>query len=121
MNNYDLTNGKIFSKNPNAAVDYDLFLGKVNHPLMKFKEKPEYYYRTKNLYIGSAKDVIEQIRCSGFGINDGYCDCCGGPTQPWISYGLCENCIKGMEEYDNKPFFLKNKTNQDEQTPWFVV
>lgn len=122
MNNYDLTKDKVFSENILNLKNYDVFTGKViNHPLIKFKEKPEHYYRTKNMYVGSAKDIIGQMYCEGFGSNDGFCDCCGGPTQPWMSYGLCEKCTLYMEADDNKPFFLKNNTNQEEQSPWFIV
>ena len=122
MNNYDLTKDKVFSENILNLKNYDVFTGKViNHPLIKFEEKSEHYYRTKNMYVGSAKDIIGQMYCEGFGSNNGFCDCCGGPTQPWMSYGLCERCTLYMEGDDNKPFFLKNNTSQEEQSPWFVV
>lgn len=122
MNNYDLTENKVFSKNIHDLSKVDVFTGEiVNHPLIKFKDKPEHYFRTKNLYVGTANDVIGQIECAGFGINDGWCDCCGGKVEPWMSYGLCERCITRMDADDNEPFFIKDSKRRREQTPWFIV
>lgn len=121
MNNYDLTQERVFTERVNLE-DFDILTGKMNTPLSKFKDKPDSHGRTKQMFVGTANDIIGQIECSGFSINNGECDCCGGYLPPWQPYGLCERC--DIESYNatKKPFWQKKEPVEDfENRIWFLV
>lgn len=108
MNNFDLTLNQVFTKKPSFGV-----IEESRGIFFEFDDKRSESVPTANMYVGSAESIFWSRKNAGFGVNDGYCDRCGGIIPAWVRSGLCEKCEEEViYECKNKPFWMEDKNSE---------